>query len=46
VTAEQFWILKVLTNVVREKVATENLIKRGGQFCNITKINYIGTIKN
>jgi len=45
VTAEQFRILKVLTNVIRERVATENLIKRG-QFCNITKIIRIGTIKN
>jgi len=39
VTAEQFWILRVLTIIIREKVATENLIKRGGQFCNVTKIN-------
>jgi len=39
VTAEKFWILRVLTNVIREKVATENLIKIGGQFCNIAKIN-------
>jgi hypothetical protein len=30
VTAEQFWILRVLTNVIGEKVATENLIKIGG----------------
>jgi len=28
------------------KVATENLTKRGGQFCSITKISCIGTITN
>jgi hypothetical protein len=38
VTAEQFWILRVLTKVIKGKVATENLIKRGGQFCNIKKL--------
>jgi hypothetical protein len=36
VTAEKFWILRVLRNVIRERGATENLIE-GDSFITLQK---------